>query len=274
MRRQQLVLALALAVSVTSCTPARHRSTSPATTSSRSSATRSSWAPLVNSQVPLVPSPTLAVSTPAIRSSPPVAVVSTTVRIVDQAHAGTSESRSARVSTGLGHTYVLSVLDDNGASAHPYGVTRLSLVTKTATQAHLDLDGSLTDPVFGSGALWLVRGIGARPEDFPHSLDLIRVDPITLKVSGSVHVGAANDVLAAANAVWIATNQSTLLRVDPATMKLTVARKFFTPLQALAFDGKHLWALQDPADAGTNSRLEDFRPLHFATDRRHHAALV
>lgn len=267
MRTHTGLLALVLGVAVAGCTSGHPLAAKSAEAAATSSPARPS-SPVASAQPPPIPTSTLSHTSPAARRPPPpVAVVGDTVRVVDRAHAGTSGSRSARVFLGLGRTYVLSILDDAAAdgAAHPYGITRLSLATKPTSPVHLDLDGSLTDPVFGSGSVWLVRGIGARPEDFPRSLDLIRVDPTTLKVTGSVHVGVANDILAAANAVWIATTQSTLLRVDPATMKVTVARKLATPLQVLAYDGKHLWALQNPSDTGTNSRLEEFDP---ATMRR------
>jgi hypothetical protein len=124
------------------------------------------------------------------------------------------------------------------------GNTRLSIIESDGSLgAHVDIVGYTIGPVVGDRAVWVATRIGANGEPFAGMGRLLRFEPNSLHLSGSVAVGDdAMAVAAGLGAVWVAVRDE-LLDINPFSMRIVARRSFDGPINALAVGSGSLWVL-------------------------------
>ena len=145
---------------------------------------------------------------------------------------------------GGGRAYALSGIAP--FASRPAASTVTLLRPNGAPAATVSLVGSLEGGMYGHGGLWFVRGEGARPEEFPGSLDLVKLAARSLAVLGQVYVGRGGGPYVSEHAIW-ATPQlhSRLLQVNPTTMRVTGVRRFHGYLTDVIAAGNRVWVVEE-----------------------------
>ena len=110
-------------------------------------------------------------------------------------------------------------------------------------------------PLLAGGSVWLLGTSGAHGADQPDGGLLLRFDPTTLKLTGSVAVGDRYQAVAAGlGQIWIVVGNQ-LLRVDATTMAVTARSTFrhgysYFNLNVLQLAAGYVWLLDDTNDGG------------------------
>jgi streptogramin lyase/predicted Ser/Thr protein kinase len=121
------------------------------------------------------------------------------------------------IAVGEGFVWVLAK-DLQGNAILKVDTDREAVVGK----AQVSVGETVTDIAVGEGSVWFT--------DWQREETLSRLDPDTMRVTGTVDSAGDDAVAVGAGAVWLADIETgTLTRVDPATMKVTKRLKLFKP---------------------------------------------
>lgn len=195
------------------------------------------------------------VSTPALRiaapTGSPVATRVADTRLTPRRAAGATIQ--GNVMFGGRHVYAVTAAPDSPQYGPP-----LSWVSAVGPNGvlgrHAEVEGTLFGPAVGAGSLWFVRGVGARPQEFPGNGDLVRIDETTLAVTGSTQVGRPQALTYGAGSVWVARSKR-LLRIDPRTLTVTASRVFSSALEAVDVGAGRVWMVEDGLGNDLHGRL-------------------
>jgi len=165
--------------------------------------------------------------------------VARVLRIVRPVTASGTEATPHGLAIEGDRTYVTTFYQVAGP-----GNTRLSIIESDGSLgAHVDIIGDTIGPAVGDHAVWVVTSSGASGAKQPGAGRLLRFEPDSLHLSGSVAVGdEATAVAAGLGAVWVAVRDE-LLDINPSSMRVVARRSFAGPINALAVGSGSLWVL-------------------------------